>query len=97
MKAIIDNVIYNTFTSKKLCKYFNNFSRGGILTPVEKWSHRVVLYQAKNGMFFEYNLTKKCLRAIDVDTVKENLMRFAPSKYVKLFGGVSDSSKKGKV
>lgn len=92
MKGIIDDVMYNTCKAKRLCKFFRNFSKGGFLVPEQKWSHQVVLYRARNGVFFEHNLTKKCLQAVEFEDAKAAIKKFAPAKYVKIYGGVADSS-----
>lgn len=91
-KAIFDDVLYDTRKSKKICHYYREFSQGGFLTPRKTWSHEIVLYQAKNGVFFEYNASLKRLQSVDEEGAKNTIKKITPTKYMKLFGGVRDAS-----
>lgn len=91
-KAIFDDVLYDTRKSKKICHYYREFSQGGFLTPLKTWSHEIVLYQAKNGVFFEYNASLKRLQSVNEKDAKDTIKKIAPAKYVKMFGGVREAS-----
>ena len=94
MKAIIDNKIYDTDSSKLIFEFRKSFSYNHFLLNVEMHGmEEVKIYKSKkNNYFFCYDdkdwPKRRRIEAVDLEEVKRIISNRDPDKYIELFGTV---------
>jgi len=94
MKAIINNLLYDTEKAEKIYEYRRKVQGAEVLFmpgySFYDWCH-IDIYKTTSGRWFEHNTDKSTITPTTEADVKDTIRKINPEKYMELFGSVENA------